>query len=85
MDNNLNVCSSYNIRKERIPSIKVLEQQDTQLFIETNNKIKKEKKTAQEIKDLKKIKNKEYKDKNKEEIRTSNEDYYYQTVCSSYL
>ena len=57
----------------------------TQLFIETNNKIKKEKKTAQEIKDLKKIKNKEYKDKNKEEIRTSNEEYYYQTVCSSYL
>ena len=43
MDNNLNACCSYNIRKERIPSIKVLEQQDTKLFIETNNKIKKEK------------------------------------------
>ena len=50
MDNNSNVCSSYNIRKERNPSIKVLEQQDTQLFIKTNNKIKKKKKQLKKLK-----------------------------------
>jgi len=72
MDNNFNVCSSYNIRKERIPSVKVLEQQDTQLFIESNNKIKKEKRTAEEIKDLKSIRNKEYKEQQQVFLNTTN-------------